>query len=715
MENKINRKEFIKRAALISGSGFLSSFITRYVISQYRTSKSINIDEETTQNISYADNLICSFEVILGSLENNCKIFIDDYGNIIEGPVKIEDYVFTELGDSTKTMSRDSNKTSQEWINKWRLTFKKKYPSITLDIVNAPELPRIYSTHILRSDETFFFVSYENAKKEITLDKKKIKKFEYLKSEFEKSTLPVELQQLIYFGLVSVESNYDDSRVSPSEAKGIWQIIPILAKEFGLTDKELIDITKSTPKVIAEFEKTYNILKSNENLLKIQKLYNLKDSDIIYPFVITRWIRGLTGVTTAINWFAELIDEKKFQFFTDISNSEYSIYFYFTSLYEKFGKDENWKKHTTDYFPLIVAMRNLFLEKESNNSLSKVDFFENYKYLEPAEYFKKEILKNEYTESRFFFTSLLFGVTISSIFSYKFKINRIDFLKLFLTGSIASFFGSFKFFEPNNSNNNELTVYEDDIEQDLLDINTIFEDIPFSDDFGNQLKELILFPKECEYSISTYPLLRFQQKTMTKKVEELIKNKKITKYENIEKALKNTDFKLIQLKENTLEWRLRSVGINGMNIDKRDNNNDLCYLREETAELLKEIDKRLNEELISSFNFPNGKNYKVRIVITSLIRPVDYNIKIGGASENSSHQYGIAFDIANSGNFIVDIVDIDKKVFYSLPDSNSSHDYIALNVFRALHKVLYELKDEGKAIINLESNHIHVMDCLSFK
>jgi Family of unknown function (DUF5715)/Transglycosylase SLT domain len=141
------------------------------------------------------------------------------------------------------------------------------------------------------------------------------------------------------------------------------------------------------------------------------------------------------------------------------------------------------------------------------------------------------------------------------------------------------------------------------------------------------------------------------------------------------------------------------------------NHQDYLAIHPHTEELIRHISDTLNTDLSKQFWLDPSK-YRIRLIISSGARDKVYAKKyLRNASDNSSHPYGIAFDIAHR----FDVVDINNKRSYMI-DKKSQPE-----IYRKTKKVLNAIINKkqhkhGRFRWSLfaiqENNHIHVTDRL---
>ena len=140
------------------------------------------------------------------------------------------------------------------------------------------------------------------------------------------------------------------------------------------------------------------------------------------------------------------------------------------------------------------------------------------------------------------------------------------------------------------------------------------------------------------------------------------------------------------------------------------NHPDYLVLHAHTEKLIRNISQSLNLELQRVHGL-DPKKYRVRLIVNSGARDRAYAKKyLHNASDNSSHPYGIAFDIAHR----FDIIDLRSKQSYMITSGD-----VYEKTKRALDTVVSRMQHgswrfQGKlfAIQELQPPHIHISDRL---
>lgn len=164
-----------------------------------------------------------------------------------------------------------------------------------------------------------------------------------------------------------------------------------------------------------------------------------------------------------------------------------------------------------------------------------------------------------------------------------------------------------------------------------------------------------------------------------------------------------------------LDYRPRDMGKSALqesgakSVGSR-NHPDYLSIHRHTEKLIRDISQTLNIELQKAYGL-DPKKYRVRLIVNSGARDRAYAKRyLRNASDNSSHPYGIAFDIAHR----FDIIDLESKQSYMITSGDTyekTKRVLDIVVSRMQHG---SWRFQGKffAIQELQPPHIHISDRL---
>ncbi len=164
-----------------------------------------------------------------------------------------------------------------------------------------------------------------------------------------------------------------------------------------------------------------------------------------------------------------------------------------------------------------------------------------------------------------------------------------------------------------------------------------------------------------------------------------------------------------------LDYRPRGVGKSalkegGSQSVWSQNHPEYLRINSHTERLIRDISQALNAELQKTYGL-DPKRYKVRLIVNSGVRDRIYARKyLPNASDNSSHPYGIAFDIAHR----FDIIDLEKKQSYMISSGRvyeKTKQVLDTVISRMQHR-WGRFQGSIFAIQELTPPHIHITDRL---
>ena len=704
------------------------------------------------------DNWVRSFERMHGMLHKNEIVFVDQQGNIIDEPIPVRDHQFE--GEAVATPCRDGDQMNQEWLNKWRTTLKKRYPTIHEDLTLNEEHPVLYNViNALEDkdeDETVLDIAWKNATTDMVADTGKTK-LAFIEETFAESTLPKDLKEIIMYGIPSIESMFNDNAESTKNARGCWQFLEGTASDFGLvqTRTDLVDeeykhypfknvpanrlplkyrkkgirkwqdiyqmrtrrvrktvhddyrgdFVRSTEAALKYFEQIYRELRTNPNYRTIMERFNPAEADLLYPCVITAYHSGQGKMKAVMKWFVENYPVETVE--AAMGNGPYGIDL-FTCMnlrYEKEAHDEYYKKKSKDYYPKAVSMRNLMMARKQNPNYHPVLSAEESYEPPPYPDSMYEIAKQH---PHLISAGTIVVGTAAGLVAGRKAISRRRLLGaagvttgVSLAGAAVGTYGGASEFRETPEQKQEREIIEE-----IADFE--WGDISQSDEVGKDLMrmESLIDKRASNRQADINSGIHYSE------IDPWISaqgTSKLPKFENISAVRSAAETgRLKPLKSYTsTAYRCRGVGINSG--DFRRNNPDNLNVYPHLEKTIIEIDDRLNIEL-GQIGFPTDK-YQMRVVITSAMRPASLNREVGGV-KTSAHLYGVAFDISRSR---FDIIDKQKGKFY---DVSSREDSVGVNqkhrvsahAYAALTRVVKAMEDEGKIFVNRESDHLHIVD-----
>lgn len=719
-------------------------------------------------------NWIHSFELIHGALDRFHVVFIDQNGNIIDGPIPIENHRFDDESSDTLAHDPSSGRLSQEWLNKWRYALKKKYPDIHLHFTGRTQYPLLYSVaRILKenigADHTVFDIAWKNATGSLVSGTDK-NRLEYAASIFAQTNLPAELQRILASGIPAVESMFKDGQTSSANAKGPWQFIESTGRRYGLiyrqevTSEErykhypLRGIPKSrwprrlrrlyknwqdyhqfktrrtsrTQKVdlrnnFAEetkaaakyFSDIYEKLKSDPSYLKLARRYHLNEEDILYPGVVTSYHSGEDRFARIMKWFLENYTKEEVEKHIGAGPYGMDIFTFMVLRYEAKSGDSSFGKSSKSYFLKVMSMSNLFASRlrDPAYSPSFEEEEEEQGEGEGEECISFARASRESAAGRRVWAPFLAdasaiaagvcaaacAVAAINAISHK-PADRRTWLKTVGIGGAGGVLGALAGRIGKSGKRGRLGEIPQEVAaSSAKDVKPFdFGTIAYSEKVGDDLLSMDRLIDETANNPAGNLRRRIQESVITPWL--LSKRSSLPQYQNIAEVLAAKKAgKLTPLAPyGSMYYRCRNIG---PVTDERAVDPRYINVHPYVHAVLKEMTGRLNEEL-EKIGFP-GRKYWVRPIIISAMRPADYNSETFRSSPNSSHTYGVAVDLKKN---VFDIVDRDEKQFYSVPDTRGvSRHQLPIHAFKALTRVLEQMEFENKIIVNLESDHLHIV------
>jgi len=346
-------------------------------------------DKFPQKNISYHENIVKSFEYIFlytnnqehckwvnddGILEdeivengqnggwrhninNGYQFFIDQNGNLVVPKswkmLEKKDYINLNLDTIPRYID---GKLNQEWFDDVRSGFKKDYPNLYVD--KEIDKPSAYSS-LEKENNIDSMQSEFNTE----IDWKLL--IEHIKDAFVGIDIPDETKNLIIYGLVWVESSFDNNRESYLGATWVFQIMPSKWQDIVRNQKVPEGITLETiPAVLLyiakEFWKDYKNISEFMDKKWFFDEYDIDDNDkdVIYnQFFLASWHGGLTLIRKFVAWLIENKDENN-EFLKSRKINKLSMFYVFAQKYSE-SVDANLWSLTRDYVAKIFAMSNL--------------------------------------------------------------------------------------------------------------------------------------------------------------------------------------------------------------------------------------------------------------------------------------------------------------------------------------------------------------------
>ncbi len=518
--------------------------------------------------------------------------------------------------------------------------------------------------------------------------------------------------------------------------------------------------SRSTEGAERYFAKIYSRLQEDPYLKKIMGVFQLKEEDFLFPAVLSSYHCGETLMLLVIKWFAENYSVEAVT--RDLGPGPHGMNVYvYMNAHALARKDEvdafvskespalrrsdgiRYGKKSVDYAPKVMAISRLTAKKlENPASDPEVPMVSEYR---PPSHTPQERAKP--ADRRDFMrtfrrilsppAAIAAGVAAgvaAEVFRDTALRKRIDvtrrkLLTLFLAaggGVAAEKIGLFhaigQLFERKKSKPSPEKSSESGFD---------FGKIPMSEDLGSELAGLdSLLDANSQYSAPHFTsgrnpeFLRWRE-SQTKGGRE------IPEFPNVESVLARAENDvLIPFREYSSPYyrlfdvggtKLRKEGTN----DKRRNHSDYIYGYPHMEELVKDISHEVNREFWNA-GFP--RDFRVRPILTCLVRPDSYNRLIPNSSGNSAHRNGIALDLSAYRFDIVDIRDQENFSFYPMPDDNADgvsygktsgvgrkHEMVKTFYHAALTKVLKKKYEAGEIFLIEESkgssnHHFHVVD-----
>lgn len=732
--------------------------------------KSNGLPETTEWEASeLTENWVSSFEYIHGGLSNQEVAFFDQNGNIIDAPIKVENL---RLGSKVVPALNPDGKLNQDWLNHWRKVLKEKYPTIHFDLTEGKEFPAQYNIIAplrgRKATETVIDVAFHNASEES--DEAEKSNLKIVQEVFAQSSLPAKLQEYIVYGIPSNESMWNPDLKSDVGATGIWQFMETTAEELDLVTTEQVsqsplkiktypykgkklpakfkrqgktwrdfvvikeqarnpknvrrdyrkDITKSTDAARRYFEQIYDEIKADKDYQTVVERFALQEENFLFPAVLNSYHSGKGRMKKMIGWFAENYSLQRVE--AAIGNGPYGLdLFTFMSLnYRASGVDARYGTQSKDYYLKAVSMANLFRAKKENPEYhAEVPNAEGYTPPDDPDAFNINKIFPRHPDLTAGALGALAGVAASGAVTglgKAFDPDRTFGRRDVITGAVAvgatlagaaagTYFGR------------KLQTPEEIEEATAEAIKEATEEFNWGRiDLNNQVgQNLLAYPALFDKKKANKPAKlrrRIQQTVIRPWLES--QGAKLPAYANIQAAREAAKHgKLISLDQYENQYyRCRAIGV-APGEDKRKNNPDYLLAHPHIPGMVEEISTRLNQEL-SGLGFPADK-FWVRVVVTSAIRPADYNAKNKKASPTSAHTRAVAIDLSKSR---FDIIDTNNSQFYAVSQAsdelrvNDKHR-VSAHVYAALTRVLKQMEKEDKIIVNLESDHLHIVDKLS--
>lgn len=733
-------------------------------------------------------NLVKSYEVVVGALNNKMVVFIDNKGDILE----VVDLRNTPTIADAPTFVRNNDKLdlSKEWIDVKRHELRLQNPTIFHQRGQYPAIEgRRSAIEGEAANVTYLDTVLRSASKKVgDTDKNYL---ELARETLAKTTLPEDFQKLVVYGVAGTESAYDNSLIhDKTKATGVWQLIEETAGDFGLKvgtfkilkghrevkkevsddtkpkgkkskkskkpstkiiiEKEEIwkdefvderkDFTKATECIARFFTTQFKNIQENEHLKKLVADYKVDEKGLLYACVISCYHTGQNRVPQMLKWFAENYPPEtlKEKLSGNLPANGQDLYVLISRLYMDNRVDKNYGQASNEYYVQVQATTNL-CERRLANKDYKPDLPKKTDYIAPKapkapkvpelpaaapeeipiELTGKKIEELETITLRKRIIALvsgaLAGLSLGSVGNFitgKTTLHRRQFLESGLGATAGTALGFGLAQKP--------TITLDPLPEAVViptfneDKPFNFEAIAFSEELGHELKKLnsLIDPKKAN------PEVKLPRKVHGTLIEKWLLSAQPPRFftrRAVRMAARAR--KLIALNETgSTSYRCRGIGQQGLGfIDPRRNDPELMYTYPHVSKLIENIEDKLNHEL-HSLGMPG--RYRSRLIVTSSIRPDDYSVN--GNSDTSSHKFGVAFDLSRTR---FDIVDTEKKTFYSFPDcpvkTNEDAAFgveekleVTKNCFAALSRVLLKMHNEDQIIVNDEpqANHVHIVD-----
>ena len=600
-------------------------------------------------------------------------------------------------------------------------------------------------------------VCYKRSKKDPGV---KMSRLNFAQTVFSSSKiLPKDFQEIVSLGIPSVESIFCDEAVSEDRAVGSFQMTEDAAAEAGLfigyrempdhekfqelkreQEAKRLKAKKAHKKFKSKkipmpmkrvfiderkffvsaafgsmryFESLYQQLGNFQPLLSICSRFQLQPSELLYPCVINSYNSGGPRVHKILTWFDKNFSVEDVK--NEIGSGPYGmdVFAFMTRNFHESGIDKRYGRRSLRYPIQVMAMANLMKNRLADQNFKIDPFSREDPYEAPPEV--EEILtsetpKQDQPKHAFLNAMVPLGAGVAVGTAAGFALDQIARnepmtrrkaimnLAASAAGAIAGTVGA----DLLTNKKRALPISE---KVPMLVQPQHMEKQERTQSFAELLLSLDHLISNREFRGTNLP--RRQQST----TNEFIASARPQFFDDFAEVKTATNRgRLKTLEEMNSDYRLYNLGAQLKKSDGEDAPNLLRCVYPHTKNLLQTIDAGVNELLHKEAGL--DPRFKVRLVVTSAIRPNNYNERLRPrSSAKSAHQYGIAADIANTR---FDLIDTQTGASYAATENacDPINKKFRVTVFcrAALYRVIKKMHDEGKIIAMLEGGHVHFTD-----